>query len=130
MKTAEKKRDNKVKKITLRLSKEEHEVLKKLVQKEGLTINDFLRTKILNFRPKRRVKENCEEKKRLLYEIHKIGVNLNQIARLTNWLLKADIPTEESLKYFEKIANSLEGIEQDLKILLLEELSLRKKEKE
>lgn len=123
MKTAEKNRDNKIKKITLRLSKEEHEVLKKLVEKEGLTINDFIRAKILNFQPKRKVKENCEEKKKLLYEIHKIGVNLNQIARLTNWILKADIPTEESLKYFEKIANSLEEIENDLKILLLEELN-------
>jgi len=122
MKTAEKNRDNKVKKITLRLSEKEHEILKKLVEKEGLTINDFIRSKILNFQPKRKVKENCEEKKRLLYEIHKIGVNLNQIARLTNWLLKADIPTEESLKYFEEIANSLKEIEQDLKILLLEEL--------
>jgi hypothetical protein len=120
MKTAEKKQVKKVKKITIRLNKEEHEILKKLVEKEGLTINDFIRSKILSFKPKRKVKENCDEKKRLLYEIHKIGVNLNQIAKLSNWFLKVDMPVEEVLKYLEKIADSLEEIDKDLKLLLLE----------
>ena len=119
--SAEKNRPQKVKKLTLRVSEKEHEKLEKLANEEGLTINDFIRVKLLKFKPsKRKAKSVCEEKKKLLYEIHKIGVNLNQIAKLVNWLVKEEIPAEESLEHLERIANALEDIDQNLNLILLE----------
>jgi flagellar biosynthesis component FlhA len=103
------------------VSEKEHEKLEKLANEEGLTINDFIRVKLLKFKPsKRKAKSVCEEKKKLLYEIHKIGVNLNQIAKLVNWLVKEEIPAEESLEHLERIANALEDIDQNLNLILLE----------
>jgi len=119
--SAEKKATKKVRKLTLRLLEEEHERLKQLADEAGLTINDFIRVKLLKFKPpKKKPQKDCEEKRGLLYEIHKIGVNINQIAKLVNWLVKEDLPDEESLKHLERIADSLENIETALHFLLSE----------
>jgi hypothetical protein len=121
--TAEKKAttQQKVKKITLRVSEEEDKLLKEFAEKEGLSINEFIRTKLLKFKPKRKNQKVCEELKEFLYEIRRIGINLNQLSRLGNWLLKEEnLTTEEVLIHLEKIANSLEEIEKDLNLLVLE----------
>jgi len=124
-KTAEKNEVKKVKKITLRVSEEEDKLLKEYAKKEGLTINDFIRVKLLKFKPpKRNPSKGCEEVKRFLYEINRIGVNLNQIAKFANSLLKRGLITgEECLNYLEQIANTLEKIEKEINILMLEVLN-------
>lgn len=111
------------KNIVVRVSEEEYKRIEELAKEKGLTKSDFIRKTILKVKPVRKEKVKCKEIKELLLEVKRIGINLNQLAKLGNFLLKReDLTTEEVLIHLEKIANSLEEIEKDLNLLLFEVL--------
>jgi hypothetical protein len=111
------------KNIVVRVSEEEYKRIEELAKEKGLTKSDFIRKTILKVKPVRKEKVKCKEIKELLLEVKRIGINLNQLAKLGNSLLKReDLTTEEVLIHLEKIANSLEEIEKDLNLLLFEVL--------
>ena len=70
----------KEKRVTIRLTQEEYEKLKEKANTLGITTSAYIRKKILGNREK--VLTKCD--KDLLYEINRIGNNLNQIAKHCN----------------------------------------------
>lgn len=63
---------------TLRFSQSEFELVQQQLEKSNITFSDFARSAIL----KHKIKLPIERE--LLFEINKIGNNLNQIAKATN----------------------------------------------
>ena len=101
--------------ITIRLTAEEKERLKKMAEAEGLTISDFVRKRLAGVRLRR--KPQTEEVKReWLYELNRIGVNLNQIARAVNKAMK-EAPSEETFTRLVEALSRLKEVEEDLHAL-------------
>ena len=67
--------------ICLRLSKEEKELLESSARACGLTRTAYLRRLLLGTEVKARPSQEIKD---LRWEVHKIGVNINQIARSVN----------------------------------------------
>ena len=95
--------------ISFRLTPTEKEKLNSLVKEYQVkNISDFIRQVILTGKFKTtQAQQNYE---RLLYEINKIGNNINQIAKLCNINKNVDI----------KVLEQLAKIEEELSILLEE----------
>lgn len=75
---------NKTENIRIRLTAEEKEFVLSDMEKNGETVlSKYLRKKILNNRIEAALQKNLELE-RLTYEIRKIGVNINQIAKRYN----------------------------------------------
>ena len=74
--------------ICIRLSEMEKKLLLKRCHQEGyLTLSDFCRTKLVKRREIRKIevsREFVQTTQKLDYELNKIGVNLNQVARQIN----------------------------------------------
>lgn len=70
---------HRTRKMTFRLTGEEYEMIKKKVEESGISQQQFLLRTALN-------KEviHIEEFQTLIFQIKKIGVNINQIARNSN----------------------------------------------
>jgi len=101
--------------ITIRVSEEEREQLKKTAEAEGMTLSDYVRSRLTGVKPRRKPKtEEVEELRKLAYEIHKIGVNINQIARAMNTALKT-APNERFFSAVEEGIEALHRIEAELK---------------
>lgn len=63
---------------TIRFSQSEFEIIKKELEKSNITFTEFARSAIL----RKKIKLPIE--KHFLFELNKIGNNLNQIARTVN----------------------------------------------
>lgn len=63
---------------TIRFSSDEFEQIQKQLDEANITFSDFARSAIL------RKKIKLPVEKKLLYELNKIGTNLNQIAKAVN----------------------------------------------
>lgn len=85
---------------TLRFSKSEFELIQQQLEKSNITFSDFARSAIL----KKKIKLPIE--KELLYELNKIGNNLNQIARTVN--------TDNKVQILSKLVQ-IESLLKDLK---------------
>lgn len=85
-------------KLTARVSEEEAQKIKENAIKAGITVSEFLRSSALNIKIKQK---QCDELKMIVYEINKIGNNLNQIARKINSDRDIDIEALERLKNIE-----------------------------
>ena len=74
--------------ICIRFSEMEKKLLFKRYQQEGyLTLSDFCRAKLIKKREIRKIevsREFVQTTQKLDYELNKIGVNLNQVARQIN----------------------------------------------
>ncbi len=85
--------------IRIRLTKREKEQLTERCQKEGyLNLSDFGRAKLLRKREIRRIeasKEFSELMGQMDFELNKIGVNLNQIAKKLNTYLGNQLDLED-----------------------------------
>ena len=85
--------------IRIRLTNMEKELLIERCRKEGYsTLSDFGRAKLLRKREIRRIEASQEfsEMMRLMdFELNKIGVNLNQIAKKLNTYLGYQLDTED-----------------------------------
>jgi len=73
-------------KITVRFSPEEAEQVKQIAEAKGITVSDLVRRSVLKIpiperiSPEKLVRRN-EAIRQLAYEVNKVGVNLNQIAK-------------------------------------------------
>jgi uncharacterized protein YcgI (DUF1989 family) len=95
---------NKNKRVTIRLTDDEHQQIKVESFNNNLTLSDYARQKILTGRVKKG-KSKCTQE--LLFEINKIGNNLNQVARNCNAFKSVDIATLQTLTEIEKKLNLL-----------------------
>jgi len=85
--------------IRVRLTNQEKKLLAERCRKEGyLTLSDFGRAKLLQKREIRRIeasKEFSELMGRMDFELNKIGVNLNQIAKKLNTHLGYQLDSQD-----------------------------------
>lgn len=86
---------------TLRFSEDEFVMIQQKLDLANITFSDFARSAIL----KKKIKLPIE--KELIYELNKIGNNLNQIARAVNKNEKISVLTE--LVEIEKVLKDLKN---------------------
>jgi len=91
--------------IKIRLTEEEHQQL--LAKKTQSTLAGWIRDIALN-RPDRKPVKTVDPE--LLYELNKIGVNMNQIAKVTNSKLLTNEEKIKLLVILSIIDNELKGI--------------------
>ena len=94
--------------LTVRLTPTEYKNLQAEAEAFGQTLSDHIREKLnrpLTKRAKRKTKPDCTDE--LLYQIKKIGNNLNQIAHYANTTKELDL---EVLKSLAKIEEQLKGL--------------------
>lgn len=65
--------------LHIRLTPAEYELLQKKSKEQGLTMSAYIRLIIIG-----KTKENNEKIDKLIYEVNKAGVNINQIAQKLN----------------------------------------------
>jgi len=92
------------KRITIRLTNDEYLLLKQKANNLDITLSEYIRKKILGNRE--RITNKCT-KELLLYEINRIGNNLNQIARHCNINKSVDKLVLKELVDIEKKLNEL-----------------------
>lgn len=79
--------------LRLRLTTAEKQHLDTIAKEAGFTVSDFIRKLVLHVKPKRSVPNpDREVLLMLLADLHKIGSNLNQIARVLNTEHKSGTP--------------------------------------
>jgi len=95
---------NKSVRKSIRLSAQENEILLTELKKHNLTFSNFARAKILNQKIKSKITND------LIFEVSKIGNNLNQISKYVNTKKALDFQVLEKLIEIEK---QLERLRQD-----------------
>ena len=95
--------DKKIKSVrkSIRLSFEENDILLTELKKHNLTFSNYARAKILNQKIKSKITND------LIYEVSKIGNNLNQISKYVNTEKALDFSVLEKLIEIEKHLESL-----------------------
>ena len=101
MSDRKKKYDDKTVRKTIRFAPEEWEQIKVKLVEHNLTFAEFARSAILNKKVKTKLTKDY------IYQLQKIGNNLNQIAKNLN-SKKSDIPNSEILKVLLEIKNGIE----------------------
>lgn len=92
----------KYKQIKTNLKPEEYEKIKQIAQENNLTLSSYVR-KILNMENELDNKKDIDiEKLKLIYELNKIGNNLNQIAKRVNINKIIDFKVFEQLEKIEE----------------------------
>jgi hypothetical protein len=77
----------------IRFTQNEWHKIEQNLKKENLTFSEFARASILN----KKIKKTPKAKKELLFELNKIGNNLNQITRLVNEKKAIDLQTLKAI---------------------------------
>lgn len=88
----------KQRRCTFRMSSDEYQQLEALAERDGLTIGSYVRSRVLAAPTTRAIRRPVVEVKILtsmLAELHKIGSNINQIARRVNY---GDTPLSTELE--------------------------------
>ncbi len=97
--------ENKFIKKSIRFTNEEFELIEKERAKTNLDFTNFCKSAILKKRVKTKDEENFNRD--LIYQVNKIGINLNQIARAVNQKDRVAVLTE--LVEIEKQLRLLNG---------------------
>ena len=97
--------ENKFIKKSIRFSNEEFKLIEEQREKTNLDFTNFCKSAILKKRVKTKDEENFNRD--LIYQINKIGINLNQIARAVNQKDRVAVLTE--LVEIEKQLRLLNG---------------------
>lgn len=106
--SSEKVKERRSKYLTVRLTPSEYKNLQAEAESFGQTLSDHIREKLnrpLTRRARRKTKADCTDE--LLYQIKKIGNNLNQIAHYANTTKELDL---EVLKSLAAIEEQLKGL--------------------
>ena len=104
----------------MRFSPEEAEKLELIAKAKGITISELIRSAVLKLPiPERISLEKLAKRdknfKRFLYEINRVGVNLNQIARYCNQYREVDAKVLEKVIEMEReLKELLERIYEEL----------------
>jgi hypothetical protein len=91
-------------KKTVRLSQLENQELSIMLNKHNLTFSDFARAKILGKQIKSKLSQD------LIYQVNKIGNNLNQISKYANQNKSIDIQILQELVKIEKHLDKLQNV--------------------
>ena len=94
---------NKNKRVTIRLTEDEYKNFTKQADELAISLSEFIRLKLNNINKIKTSK--CD--KNLVYEINRIGLNLNQIAKYTNSRKIVDKLVLEQLIAIEKQLNKV-----------------------
>lgn len=95
------------KQIKTNLTPDEYEKIKQIAEENNLKLSSYVR-KVLNMENKLdNKKEIDKDKLKLIYELNKIGNNLNQIAKKVNFNKFLDVEVFEQL---EKIEEEIRGL--------------------
>ncbi len=92
-------------KKTVRLSKLENDNLDILLKNHNLRFSDFTRSKILNQKIKSKISND------LIFQISKIGNNLNQISKYVNENKSLDIQVLQELIKIEKQLEQIRNVD-------------------
>ncbi len=88
----------KQRRFTFRMSQDEFQKIEAYAEREGLTVGSYVRSRILTAPTTRAIRRPVVEVKMLtamLAELHKIGSNINQIARRVN---HGDTPLSQEIE--------------------------------
>lgn len=91
--------------LNIRLTKDEKEEITNKFKQVDLSLSEYMRSILLGVKPKIRTAKKADSN--LLYELNKIGVNLNQIAREKN---KNNIEHAELLIALDQIYSEVKKI--------------------
>lgn len=111
--------DQRTNKICFRLTDDELSVIREGSEKAGMTFSAFVRSKVLE--PDRVLQRDSEKKKLFrdhIYEINRIGNNVNQVARVVN---SKQFASSTDLKTIIEYLRKIEKLERELMEKLLEE---------
>jgi len=98
--------------VATKLTEEEAGRVKRLARAKGMTTSELLRRAVLNLdiperiSPERLAKRN-EVFRRYLYEINRIGTNLNQVAKRCNQYREVDVLVLERIIEIERVLKEL-----------------------
>ena len=98
--------------VATKLTEEEAEKVRELARAKGITTSELLRRAVLNLpipekaSPERLAKRN-EVFRRYLYEINRIGTNLNQVAKRCNQYREVDVLVLERIIEIERTLKEL-----------------------
>ena len=81
-----KKKEPKTRRITIRVTETEYAIFTEEAEKQKMTLAEYIRQRVIHHKTetKYEITTGKEELKELLIEHHKIGINLNQIAKHLN----------------------------------------------
>jgi len=91
---------------TLRFSADEFSIIEQILDEHKLTFSDFARSAIL------KKKVHTKLTVDMIFQIQKVGNNLNQIAKVINQK-KSDIPNSEVLKKLIEIEKAIKEFSND-----------------
>ena len=87
--------------FTVRADEEEHRKLKKMADEYGLSMSRLLVEATLGFgvRPAWEAEEERERTEKMIFEVRRVGINLNQIALQANAAARgrSDTPTQNEI---------------------------------
>ena len=89
---------------TVRFTEEEMRFVESEAEKRGLTVSEYIRMAALKKRPLGFYEQlvRSEEFRKFLYELNRIGVNINQIARYCNTFKEVDAMVLQELISIEE----------------------------
>jgi hypothetical protein len=102
--------------IKIRLTSKEREEIRELAREEGLNVSEYIRKRALQRQAEEQAK--LEMERQLIYQLNKIGVNLNQIARGINILRKKGVLDDRDKKNLEVIKGIVEKVSKELEGVL------------
>lgn len=98
---------SKYKQVKINLEVDDHDKLQKYCSNENITMASFFRNlaeyKIENIREPRNTREHKTTDPNLLYQLNKMGINLNQIAKYANQNQEVDLKVLMQLASIEKL---------------------------
>ncbi len=100
--------------LATKVSEEEAEKIKQIAEAKGITVSDLIRRSVLKLPiPERMSPEKLRKKneaiRQLTYEVNKLGVNLNQIAKHCNKYREVDaLVLEKIIEIETKLTELLE----------------------
>lgn len=108
-----KKTEPKEKRITIRLTNLEYQIISEEAEREHMTLAEYARHRIIHGKTETHyeISTGKEELKELLIEHHKIGINLNQIAKHLN---SGGIATPDLLRELRQATHVILSAAKDL----------------
>jgi hypothetical protein len=116
MKKEKRKREKRETEIKIRLTAKEREEIRELAREEGLSVSEYIRKRALQRQAEEQAK--LEMERQLIYQLNKIGVNLNQMARGINILRKKGVLDDRDKKNLEVIKGIVEKVSKELEGVL------------
>jgi type II secretory pathway component PulF len=106
MKKEKRKREKRETEIKIRLTAKEREEIRELAREEGLTVSEYIRKQAL----KRQAEEQAklEMERQLVYQVRRIGINLNQMAKSLNILRKKGKLEDKDKKFLRSLEVKVE----------------------